>query len=99
MPRTKRRIGGGQCTAGQWSARARSRAFSAVTERGLAEPHRERTSRYAAQAKHLLASSQLVAARTAYQRALQLAPDAQTAPALRAQLQFINTELALTMKR
>lgn len=56
-------------------------------------------SSYAAQAKHLLASSQLVAARTAYQRALQLAPDAQTAPALRAQLQFINTELALTMRR
>lgn len=61
---------------------------------------RERlASSYAAQAKHLLASSQLVAARAAYRRALQLAPDAQAAPALRAQLQFINTELALTMRR
>lgn len=75
--------------------------LSAPHDRVGADSH-ERTrlaSAYAAQAKHLLASSQLVAARTAYQRALQLAPNAQTAAALRAQLQFINTELALTMRR
>jgi Tfp pilus assembly protein PilF len=53
----------------------------------------------AASGKHYLAQSKLIEARAAFQRALQLAPDAQTAPALRAHLQFINAELALTMRR
>lgn len=59
----------------------------------------QRTAACVAHAKHFLASGNLIAARAEFQRALRLAPDARNAPMLRAQLQFINAELALTMRR
>ena len=51
---------------------------------------------YTALGEQRLAQDELPEARAAYQRALRLAPDADNAPALRAQLAFLDAELALT---
>lgn len=51
---------------------------------------------YAALGEKLLADDKLEPARAAYQRALRLAPDAEDNDALRAQVAFIEAELALT---